>query len=316
MFWDTEVEGAAPVEARATEAETSFDAKAFGERLRLARTQRSGLNQTQMARALGMSQPTYSRMENGQVEAARITSTLLDQLQQLLGRTMSWFLLGSPVRDRVRLAARRTDEAEVRDRAERVLDLLEVDAELDDLAVLTALDESDLDESVLAHAAAAPASQAQRWMDLQEPAPAHASRRQGVELAERMRRALGLPVGPIEDLPALLEQGLGVDVAVLALGEGLSAVVAVDEVRCCAVLTVNVRESYARQRFSFAHELAHLLYGEGPRTSTGRRGRRSRCEPTSSPRPSCCPVPRSCAGAPRGGMARSAAVLRRRVHVV
>ncbi len=158
MFWDTEVEGAAPVEARATEAETSFDAKAFGERLRLARTQRSGLNQTQMARALGMSQPTYSRMENGQVETARITSTLLDQLQQLLGRTMSWFLLGSPVRDRVRLAARRTDEAEVRDRAERVLDLLEVDAELDDLAVLTALDESDLDESVLAHAAAAPAS--------------------------------------------------------------------------------------------------------------------------------------------------------------
>ena len=247
MFWEDEA-AAQGVKLAGAAPAAGFDAAGFGVRLRQARTH-AGLSQDTVAQAVGVSQPTYSRMEKGFVEATRVTSRFLDDLSRLLGRPMGWFLMGSPVRDRVRLAARRTDEQDVRTRAERVLDLLEVDAELDDVEEFTPLGQAR--------------SGAPRWKALVETSPGHASKAQGAELAVRLRERLGLGHGPVDDLPDLLEGALGVDVAVLALGGGLSAVVAFDDERDVAVLAVNVEEPWARQRFSFAHELAHLLYQEG-----------------------------------------------------
>jgi transcriptional regulator with XRE-family HTH domain len=226
-----------------------FDAQGFGQRVRHAR-ERAHLNQTVVADLLGMSQPTYSRLEQGRLEPSRVTAMLLDELSRLLGRPMRYFLSGSPVRDRVRLAARRTDEDDVRERAARVFELLEADADLDDLD------------------APVPETTGQpRWVQLAEElgdvTGDRPSKAQGRQMAERLRQALGLGDGPISDLPAMLENQLDVDLAVMELGSGLSAVAAFDDARDIALLGVSVSDPYVRQRFGLAHELAHLLFGDG-----------------------------------------------------
>ena len=62
-----------------------------------------------------------------------LTGELLSALSRVLGRPMTYFLVGSPVRDRVRLAARGDDGGDVASRVERILELLEIDDDLDDL---------------------------------------------------------------------------------------------------------------------------------------------------------------------------------------
>jgi transcriptional regulator with XRE-family HTH domain/Zn-dependent peptidase ImmA (M78 family) len=224
-----------------------FDAVAFGARLRFAR-QRARVNQVPLAKALGMSQATYSRMEKGRVEPERVTATLLDELSALLGKTMDWFLNGSPVRDRIRLAARAHDTGSIRDRAERVLDLLEADADLDNYA--------EIDKS--------PQRDVPRWKAMAEELAVdrgRPSRAQGAAMAEKVRTRLG--TGPIGDLPTLLESELDIDTASLPLPDGLSALAAFDDERDIAFVVVDVHEARVRQRFSLAHELAHVLAGDG-----------------------------------------------------
>jgi Zn-dependent peptidase ImmA (M78 family)/transcriptional regulator with XRE-family HTH domain len=246
MFWDEEA--ARQGVARETlEAEAQFDAAAFGARLRDARGS-ANLSQIDMSRLLDLSQATYSRMENGRIEASRVTSTLLERASQAVSRSMAWLLLGSPVRDRVRLAARRTDEQDVCTQAERALKLLELDAELDDVAEFSDLGPSVADGAV--------------WQRFVEPMT-HASRRQGKERADHLREALGLTTEPLNDIPTVLEHDLGVDAAVLDFPNGLSAVVAFDDERALAFVAVCVSEPWVRQRFSFAHELAHVLFSDG-----------------------------------------------------
>lgn len=246
MFWDEEA-ARQGVAGKTVETDAEFDAVAFGERLRDARLSAS-LSQIEMSRLLDLSQATYSRMENGRIEPSRITSTLLERASQAVSRSMAWLLLGSPVRARVRLAARRTDEQDVRSQAERALELLELDAELDDVAEFT-----DLGTSVVANAA---------WQRFVEPMT-YPSRRQGKERADHLRDALGLGTGPLDDIPAVLEQDLRVDAAVLEFPDGLSAVAAFDDERALAFVAVCASEPWVRQRFSFAHELAHLLFADG-----------------------------------------------------
>jgi hypothetical protein len=56
---------------------------------------------------------------------------------------------------------------------------------------------------------------------------------------------------------------LGLDLAVLRMGSGLSAIAAFDDARTVALLGVNVDEPFVRQRFSLAHGLAHVLFDDG-----------------------------------------------------
>lgn len=227
--------------------EPSFDAVGFGRRVRAAR-ELANKSQGSVARVFGMSQPTYSRLEAGQVNPERVTATALDELSVLLGRSMNYFLQGSPVRDRVRIAARQKDEQDVRERIEPVLELLDADADLDLL---------DRERTAGSNPA---------WLRLREQFRAdsgRASKARAVAAAEQVRVLLGLDSGPIEDLASLLEERLGLDLAVLDLGEDVSGVVAFDDERNVALVSVNCEQPYACQRFTMAHELAHVLFGDG-----------------------------------------------------
>lgn len=246
MFWDEEA-ARQGVTSEPAEVAPQFDAVAFGARLRAARLG-ADLSQIDMSRLLDLSQATYSRMENGRIEPSRVTSTLLERASLAVSRSMAWLLLGSPVRDRVRLAARRTSEQDVRTQADRALGLLELDAELDEVAEFTDLGPGVIDAAV--------------WQQFVEPMP-HASRKQGKERADHLRNALGLGTEPLNDIPAVLEQVLEVDAAVLDFPDGLSAVVAFDDERALALLAVSATEPWVRQRFSFMHELAHVLFADG-----------------------------------------------------
>lgn len=253
MFWEIDEPRSEP-----------FDAAGFGSRVREAREAVS-CSQAKAARRLGMSQPTYSRLESGQVEASRITATLLDGVSQLFGRPILYFLNGSPTRDRIRLAARSTGDAvtDVRDLAAPVLDVLEADADLDEM-----FEPSD-----------STAAEMPPWVSLAERVvPAgHPSRARGGLAARRLREALGLGSGPIEDLAALLEGDLGLEVAVLALRTGLHAVAAFDDARAVAMVAVELSEPFVRQRFSLAHELAHVVFGDAHTEPSG-AGRRTPAE--------------------------------------
>lgn len=264
MFW----------ESKATE-ESTFDAGGFGARVRQAR-ESAGVSQEGAARKLGLSQPTYSRMEGGRFQAERITATLLDKMSEQFGRPMSFFLHGSPVRDRIRLAARSRagSSSDVRFLAEAVLDLMEADAELD------ALEQGPAMRSNTSHRLIP------TWQtladELADAVPGHPSAARGVGLAQCLRDRLELGRAPIADLSGLLEDGLGLEVALLPLKEGLSAIAAFDDERSIAILAVDVSESYACQRFSQAHELGHVLACDahtelsatGPRTPSERQADR------------------------------------------
>ena len=249
MLWELDQPAAEP-----------FDAAGFGRRVREAREAVS-CSQAEAAKRLGMSQPTYSRLESGQVEASRVTATLMDGVSQLYGRPILYFLKGSPVRDRIRVAARSSSEtaADIRELAAPVLDLLEADADLDEL----------LDSSPVTSVDSPP------WVHVvAQVVPAgHASRERGATAARCLRESLGLGSKPIEDMETLLEGDLGLEVGVLAFKPGLHAVAAFDDARAVALVAVEVTEPFVRQRFSLAHELAHVLFGDAhtERSDAGRR---------------------------------------------
>jgi len=69
MFWDDEAARLGGVPEGETTAD-EFDPTAFGRRLKEARNH-AGLPQSQAAQRLGVSQATYSRMEDGRTQASR-----------------------------------------------------------------------------------------------------------------------------------------------------------------------------------------------------------------------------------------------------
>jgi transcriptional regulator with XRE-family HTH domain len=85
VFWDESVGDEA--------AETAFDAVGFSARLARAR-KAAGMKQTAAAKLLGVSQPTYSRLENGRADATKVTSFLLERASAAFGRSMSLLLEG------------------------------------------------------------------------------------------------------------------------------------------------------------------------------------------------------------------------------
>ena len=103
----------------------------------------------------------------------------------------------------------------------------------------------------------------QPWRPLEAEIPARhvcrAGQGAGGRGAGTSRFEAGLSVGDA-DLPALVEKAFGADVAVVALDEGFDGLAASsDEAKLIVLGTSQVP---ARQRFTLAHELGHLLAGD------------------------------------------------------
>jgi hypothetical protein len=73
---------------------------------------------------------------------------------------------------------------------------------------------------------------------------------------------LGLDIAPIADLVEAVEHLTGVDVGTMPLPPGVSGVCATDPDRATSIVLVNCTDVAERQRFTLAHELGHLVFGD------------------------------------------------------
>ncbi|MFE4423650.1 helix-turn-helix domain-containing protein [Streptomyces sp. NPDC056817] len=220
-----------------------MDLVLVGERIRRER-ERAGLNQRELAKRAQLSQPTLTRIETG--TRANVTLVELDRLAGALDIPVRLLTSGDPVRERVQIAAR-INEAVAAEREaalRRTLEVLELDARLDKLG--------------------ATATQQRKPAGyLPVPDEQLPREQQARELAHRVRTALHLGCAPIADVDELIEQLTGVDTAVLQLPKTTDGFTATDPVRETTLIAVRVCDVPERQRFSFAHELGHLLWNDG-----------------------------------------------------
>ncbi|WP_369029463.1 helix-turn-helix domain-containing protein [Streptomyces adonidis] len=224
--------------------------------------ERAGLNQRDLADRAELSQSTLHRIEQG--TRANLSVSDLDRIARALDVLVRNLVHGNPVADRILVAPRTTQAAsqEDLDEARRlVVDLLTLD---DRLA-----------ESRTPRRACAP---------LPPPSGASAdvtdAEGEGRAAAEELRARLGLGLAPVVDLPALLETATHVDAGAVSMPRTVSGISAQDPARQVAVALVNISDVPERQRFSYAHELGHVVLNDGvvvDHLRGGRSPREMRC---------------------------------------
>lgn len=217
------------------------DLIAVGERIRAAR-ERAGLTQRDVESMSEISQSMLHRMEAGK----RTTATLaeFDRLAQALGVGLDELLYGSAVEARILAAARTSGCADnvVKSALRQGIELLKLDDRLD--------------------AVVADLRQEAGRLKLVLPDSGSAQAR-GQAAAEQVREALGIGNWPIADLVETVEHFTGVDVGTIALPTGVSGICVIDPARATSLILVNSADVAERQRFTLAHELGHLLFGDG-----------------------------------------------------
>ncbi|WP_328467853.1 helix-turn-helix domain-containing protein [Streptomyces sp. NBC_00448] len=224
-----------------------MDLVAVGRRIRRER-ERAGYGQRALAELAGLSQPTLHRIELG--TRAQVTLAEIDRLAHALDLPVRQLTTGSPVRERVHIAARidpAVAEEDKEDALRLVVEVLELDARLD----------SGAGDGVTDRPPRRPAT---------GPRPVGTGatpEEQGKELAESVRSTLGLGAAPIADIDELIEHLTGVDTAVLRLPKPVDGFTVTDPERNTTLIAVRACDVPERQRFTFAHELGHLLQGDG-----------------------------------------------------
>ena len=218
-----------------------MDELTIGGRIRAFR-ERDGLTQHEVGDCLGLNASAISRIES----AARGVSAF--ELG-LLSQSFGWDprdLLGieRPVA-KVALAARlRSIDGCVEHAAARVVDLLEIDALLDEIGLPEV------------------ASGLQFQRPVQAPPSGVEAREQGETAASAVREHFGIH-GAIIDLYAFAEDSLGIDVVTEPLEGDCDGIVAIGEHVAFAVID-NSTETHVRQRFTLAHECGHAILGDIP----------------------------------------------------
>lgn len=84
----------------------------------------------------------------------------------------------------------------------------------------------------------------------------------GEQAAREFRDAHGLGVQPLGDLAAIIEQSTGWDVAVLDVARDQHGLTMRDPARGVTFIGVARTRHPMRQRSTFAHELAHVIFGD------------------------------------------------------
>lgn len=197
------------------------------ERARIA----AGLSQRALAEAAGISQPTLSRIIVGNRQAkmpeiitiARATGHTVAQLSGL-----------STVADRVQYVARATNGCDMDHMRQTLLHYADLNDYLDDY-VIPAAHHGE---------AATPTVGATEARDA----------------AASFRKQHHLGVQPLGDLVAVIEQAIGIDVAILDVGPDEHGLTMRDPQRNAVFIGVARSRNPMRQRSTLAHELAHVLF--------------------------------------------------------
>lgn len=212
----------------------------LGRRLRVAR-EGSGLTQEAVARRLDVSRSTVAQIELGN---RAVTSLELDRLATLYGRDIREFLAEEFHADDALVALFRAHPDVVEQ--EQVADALRACVALGrEVTHLERLLGIDRDLGVVAvYPVSAPRS---RWQAVQQG--------EQVAVQERMRLQLGM--APIASIAEVLETE-GVRTAAVELPEDVSGLT-LSHPRVGLFVVANARHAFLRQRFSYAHEYAHVL---------------------------------------------------------
>lgn len=231
------------------------------DRIRTKRDER-GLDQADLAEAIGVSESVMSRIMN---DGRKLSAAELGLLADRLGVTTGYLLGKSASNPRPFAMAARLGAMSARLREDHQSPELEpVFARARRLLELRGVLERIVEAAPRVPAPAVTPSTSPRWVLA------------GERTAERVREALRLGNEPIDDLVELVEGAFGVDVAVEPMPADLHGVFLTDAGEraaagdayeapagaALAVMLVDSNDSYGRQRFTLAHELAHLVFGD------------------------------------------------------
>lgn len=243
-----------------------------GDRIRLAR-QRVGLNQRELAALTGLSQATISRVEAGARSA--LTVTELHRIATATGTTVTALRKDTDRRDRMLTAARLTGAVDpvVGSAGSPAVGSAGGDPP-DSIAVTAAADLLELD--AVLDGLSVPGRQVRRTPGIAFDGRVKAAE-QGSAAAAGIRELCGFGFGPLAEVDELIEQVTGVDVVHRELG-AVSGFCAVDPDRGTAIVLVNTADTAERQRFTAAHELAHLVFPGDPRHRSSQGPRRPPAE--------------------------------------
>jgi Zn-dependent peptidase ImmA (M78 family)/DNA-binding XRE family transcriptional regulator len=211
----------------------------LGARIGRAR-ERAGLSQAELGTRVELTQSAISRIESGE---RGVDSLELAAIADALDVSVLDLLESEPVAEELRVAARLDEAAEPAtvDRAiNRVLDVVRLERLLDELGE--------------------PERVPQPRTELEPPRTGPVQ--QGQRLAERIRRLWSLGDDPLPpNLFSLIEDRSGLGIALEPLQERIAGLcVRVDDL---AIALIDSSAIVGRQRFTVAHELCHLLVGDG-----------------------------------------------------
>ncbi|MGH3279527.1 MAG: ImmA/IrrE family metallo-endopeptidase [Trebonia sp.] len=192
----------------------------------------SGQNRRAFARDIGLDDSKLSKSLGG---ARRFSSLDLARIADKCGVTVDWLVTGE---EPALTVAARTTSGQARTAVEAAKRYA---AMREDLAVLGW-------------------EQPWRPLDVEIPGGTYAEQGKALAAAALARVAsVGMSVADA-NLPGLVEQAFGADVAVVALDEGFDGLAASSD--AAKLIVLGTSQVPARQRFTLAHELGHLLAGD------------------------------------------------------
>ena len=227
-----------------------MDLKEIGKRVARERSH-AGLTQRELAARAELSQPTLNRIEAG--ERSALTAAELDRLALALDVSLTRLTRANPVQQRIKVAARAGGEAAeaLRIATRRAEEILSLDERMDSFALSP-------EQHGEHHGVAEVAT-----LSCTPPSESLPSEDRGRLLAGAVREKLHLGLGPVPDPAELAESSIRVDTATLALPEGVSGFTARDPGRDVTLILINSADVPERQHFTLAHELGHVLFGDG-----------------------------------------------------
>ena len=216
----------------------SIDQAELGRRLKQAR-ESCGLTQEDTAREMEMARATVAQIELGH---RSVSGLELAKLAYLYAKDIREFLAPTFTADSLTSVLLRADDGSGDGVRAALRDCIALGHQLRDLEALLGISRST--SGVASYPSVSLSS---KWEAIQS----------GTQAALEERRRLGMGLGPLGDLPALLE-AQGIRTGLIAMPQGVSGLM-ISDPSVGLFVVVNREHPAVRQRFSWCHEYAHLL---------------------------------------------------------